>query len=452
MTPSEELPMDAVKFVTNADTVFIGSLYKSNASTAQKYPSHAGMNSRGGLPGFIRISPIDHRTVIVPDYSGNRFLMSLGNIVSSGMASLTFVDFTTGDILYLTGLARVLVGPPALELMPRQACVIAVEVTGYIFVHDAFPMRQAPGSEAERSPYSPKIKYLAGEAGVEGTVAGGRKAQLRSAIHLIDDIAVFRFEVIAKSGAEGLEILPGQAIVLDFMDWVGPPQYRHMADGSPGSINDDRVRTWTVSSAHENQRAIWFEITMREMKGGAVTGALFDVLRSHPHHQFGDPILINNSVISDVVGITGDFFMEQGPIGMLWVAGGIGLTPFLSMLSALVERKTDARGHVVLALAAKDPDVFLGQLNKLVQRMSPSVTLRIDLFTSQENVDNHGLMVARNISFNLHRGRIPTSYWLDAAQERDVLICGPGGFGDTAVQGLRAAGVSPSKIRREGFY
>jgi hypothetical protein len=71
MEPSERLPDDVVKFITDANTVFIASIYKSSSLTAEKYPSHAAMNARGGPPGFMRARPSDGRTVVLPDYSGN---------------------------------------------------------------------------------------------------------------------------------------------------------------------------------------------------------------------------------------------------------------------------------------------------------------------------------------------------------------------------------------------
>ena len=119
------------------------------------------------------------------------------------------------------------------------------------------------------TPYSPKIKYLREES----------EARLSNVVQFAHDIATFRLEVTSKPGARSLQIRPGQAIVLDFMEWIGPPQYLYMADEAPGSINDDRICTWTVSSAHEGEEVTWFESTMREMSGGTVRGTLFDICR-----------------------------------------------------------------------------------------------------------------------------------------------------------------------------
>ncbi|KAL7793742.1 hypothetical protein V8C37DRAFT_85065 [Trichoderma ceciliae] len=451
MTQFERLSNEVIAFITNADTVFIGSVYKSDPVTAAKFPSHTGMNARGGLPGFMRVSPSDGRSVVLPDYSGNRFMSSLGNVESSKQVALTIVSFTTGDVLYLTGRADNLVGPAALEVMVKHASITVMKTTGFIFIRDALPVRQQFGTEVERSPYSPKIKYLVEEPEGQARAVGVHKASLTSATQLSHDLAVFRFKVNSKHGVESIKIRPGQAIALDFMDWIGPPAYQHMANSAPGSVNDDRLRTWTVSSTHEGRDVTWFDLTMREMKGGAVTGALFDVLRRHSLNQWGRPITINEDVVADVVGVTGDFFLGQDNIKMLWVAGGIGITPFLAMFNALSERKTKATGDVVLALSTREPEIMLKLVQSSLRTDLVKVKVRIDIFTSQEHVDMEGID-QKNIHILIHQGRIGLDYWPSVASGRDVLICGPGGFGDVAMDGLRAAGVSDDKISLEGFY
>jgi hypothetical protein len=117
--PSERLTDDVIKFITDADTVSIASIYKSSTLTAEKHPSHAGMNARGGLPGFMRARPSDSRTVVLPDYSGNQNLSSLGNIESTKLDGFTVVYFKSGDVLYHTGTAQALVEAPAFDIMPR---------------------------------------------------------------------------------------------------------------------------------------------------------------------------------------------------------------------------------------------------------------------------------------------------------------------------------------------
>lgn len=454
MTTQERLPQEVIDFITTSDTVFVGSIYRSQIETATDYPSHAGMNSRGGLPGFVRVRPSDGRTLVVPDYSGNRFLMSLGNIQSTGLAGLTFVCFTTGDVLYVTGKAQILVGPPAMEIMAKHASIMTIEATGFSYVKNALPVRQKPGTLPVRSPYSPKIKYLVDEPqAIAAAATDGLKSKLVSAIRYSDDIATFKFNIASRSSGNGLHIRPGQAMALDFMDWIGPPKYSHMADKAPGSINDDRVRTWTVSSAHEKETEgagiTEFEMTMRRMPGGVVTEALFNQLGDFQSHE-PQHVAVSGNVACEISGVTGDFALSKGPAKMLFAAGGIGVTPFLSMFSALSARGNDARGDVVLALAARDPAPFI----KLLEATLPAnlVNVHIDLFTNEDHVDISNLGQRSNVKIQVHKGRIPISYWKTVASDRDVFICGPGGFGDAAMEGLKLTNVPNERIHREGFY
>jgi NAD(P)H-flavin reductase len=392
--------------------------------------------------------------VVIPDYSGNRFVSSLGNIETSGLAGLTIVSFTTGDILYLTGTAENAVGPPALKIMTRHASLTSVNVTGYTFVQDALPVRQQTGTSVERSPYSPKVKYLVEEE--MGSQMGGaaqHKAELQEAVQISSNLAVFKFKVISSPGANDLRIHPGQAIVLDFMDWIGPPQYQHMANSAPGSINDDRVRTWTVSSAHEEQNATSFELTMRELKGGAVTGALFNLLRKDPSNRLGRgrPISFDTPVIADVVGITGGFFMGQGKLNILLIAGGIGITPFLAMLSALAGRGSTAEGDVALVLSTREPEVMVGLMQPALEKMPSTVNIKIAIFTNDSKFDLGSLNTPSQV-ITMHIGRVVPEYWKGFSRDQEVFICGPNGFGESVTDGLRAAGFPLTQIHREGFY
>ncbi|KAJ5319976.1 hypothetical protein PENANT_c040G06131 [Penicillium antarcticum] len=451
LAPRERLPEEVIQFILEADTVFMGTIFNPESSVSQIYPSHAGMNARSGLPGFIRVSPSDGRTVVIPDYSGNRFASSLGNIEASGVAGLTIVSFTTGDIVYLTGTAENIVGPPALKIMARHASLTSVNITGFTFVRNALPVRQQSGTVVERSPYSPKVKYLVEEAESQMGGAQQHKAKLEEAIQISHDLAVFKFKVVSEPGADDLKVRPGQAIVLDFMDWIGPPQYQHMANSAPGSINDDRVRTWTVSSAHEQKNAICFELTMRKVQGGTVTGALFNLLRRQNSKKQDQRTLFDRPISADIVGVTGDFFMGPGKLNMLLIAGGIGITPFLAMLSALAARGSKIDGDVALILATREPEIMVNLMKPALEMMSVAVNINIDIFSHTANVNVEYLnTTCRKII--VHTGRVTPELWKQFPRDKDVFICGPNGFGDSVTDGLRAAGFPLTQIHREGFY
>ena len=454
MDPSARLPDEITEFIQATDTVFLSSIYNAKAEDSIRFPSHTGMNQRGGLPGFVRVS--QGRVVCLPDFSGNRLMTSLGNIEATPLAGLSIVDFETGDILYLTGHAWTLVGDEASALMPRQPVLTTIEPTGYIFVHNALPVRQAPGSEVVRSPYSPPVKYLREEAASSGTVfsSGNQTARIAKIELHSDDLATISFELTDAS--ESLKFNPGQAIALDFSSLLGKPQYQHMAPFAPASVNDDRVRTWTISSAgagSEPQRT--FELTMRQKPGGVVTGALFAIAHKLAAHR---PDLLADTralgIEPSVVGVTGEFTLPHtGEVKVLWVAGGIGVTPFLSMLRALVARGADTRADVVLALSTREPAVMLRLLRSALGDAPPAGRVHLDIFTNADVPALEDVVTAygAGVSAAWHRGRIPATYWAGVVDGREVFVCGPGGFGDAAVEGAKRAGISGDRIHREGF-
>lgn len=82
-----------------ADLFFVAS-YADTPAGRQVDVSH-----RGGKPGFVRVE--DDGALAIPDFSGNRFFNTLGNVVATGLAGLAFLDPATGDLLQLTGAAEI---------------------------------------------------------------------------------------------------------------------------------------------------------------------------------------------------------------------------------------------------------------------------------------------------------------------------------------------------------
>lgn len=85
----------ARRIITSADTFFIATYAKDGADV-----SH-----RGGWPGVLRQNA--NGSLSFPDYAGNRFYNTLGNIEISGRAGLFIPDFTSGEAILLTGKAGI---------------------------------------------------------------------------------------------------------------------------------------------------------------------------------------------------------------------------------------------------------------------------------------------------------------------------------------------------------
>jgi len=94
---------DARAIVARADTFFIASQHLGEGSDPR---NGIDISHRGGRPGFLRT--VDAKMLIWPDYRGNAFFNTLGNIAADPRAGLLVVDFDSGDVLQLTGRANVL--------------------------------------------------------------------------------------------------------------------------------------------------------------------------------------------------------------------------------------------------------------------------------------------------------------------------------------------------------
>ncbi|MGE8657107.1 MAG: pyridoxamine 5'-phosphate oxidase family protein [Achromobacter sp.] len=90
--------------IARADTLFVATYADTDAAGRRVDVSH-----RGGMPGFVRI---DGDTLTIPDFSGNRFFNTLGNMVLNPRAGLLFIDFERGDVLQVSGRAEVVLDSP----------------------------------------------------------------------------------------------------------------------------------------------------------------------------------------------------------------------------------------------------------------------------------------------------------------------------------------------------
>ncbi len=86
-----------------ADTFFIATAHQDEGTGAA---GGVDVSHRGGKPGFVRVDS-DH-SLTIPDFSGNLYFNTFGNLELNPHAGLLFVDFTQGNLLYLTGAAEVI--------------------------------------------------------------------------------------------------------------------------------------------------------------------------------------------------------------------------------------------------------------------------------------------------------------------------------------------------------
>jgi uncharacterized protein len=96
----DHLDVAAAQVIERADTFLVASRSRPGAGASYG----ADISHRGGRPGFVRV---DRNVLTIPDFRGNRYFNTLGNLMAEPRCSLLFVDFDTGDLLQLQGTAQV---------------------------------------------------------------------------------------------------------------------------------------------------------------------------------------------------------------------------------------------------------------------------------------------------------------------------------------------------------
>ncbi len=134
------LSSGARAWVQGADTFFIAS-----AAPGARGPDPregVDVSHRGGREGFVRVTEEAGASVLTwRELPGNFAFNTLGNLHASPRAGLAFVDFSSGDLLCLTGEARLLWG--------REDVGVALRVEQAVRLPAAVPLRW---SEPELAP------------------------------------------------------------------------------------------------------------------------------------------------------------------------------------------------------------------------------------------------------------------------------------------------------------
>ncbi len=136
----------AVRILQAADTFFIATAYPGS----DEMRSHGvDVSHRGGPPGFIRV---EDGILSVPDYVGNNYFNTLGNLSVNPQAGLLVADFATGDLLFVAVRVEIVWSGPEVERLPGAKRTMLMKAGRTIFISGA--LRLAWG-EATPSPFLP---------------------------------------------------------------------------------------------------------------------------------------------------------------------------------------------------------------------------------------------------------------------------------------------------------
>ncbi|MDR1890461.1 MAG: ferric reductase-like transmembrane domain-containing protein [Zoogloeaceae bacterium] len=163
-----------------------------------------------------------------------------------------------------------------------------------------------------------------------------------------------------------------------------------------------------------------------------------DGLLSFRIKELGDytarlPATLRTGDGATVEGPYGCFHFESDKPRQIWVAGGIGVTPFIARLEELARQDGKAGNMVDLFYSAHKPDAaFVSQLRRLAD--ASGVTLHL--------IDSE-----RDGKLDVARLCETAPAWKDAS----LWFCGPTGFGHSLRQGLAARGFEAQHFHQELF-
>ncbi|WEZ85715.1 pyridoxamine 5'-phosphate oxidase family protein (plasmid) [Rhizobium sp. 32-5/1] len=406
----EDLPAldDAARsMIAAADTFFVAS-YAHRKDRRQVDVSH-----RGGKAGFVRMG--EDGTLTIPDFDGNLFFNTLGNIVLNGKVGLVFIDYSNGDMLQMTGDAEVILD---------SAEIAAFQGADRLWTFKARKIVRRRNALA--------LRWVFREGGwSESSLMTGDWAQAADRLHAATLATQWRVLSVTKIVEESASI---RSLHLNPSDGAGllphsAGQHLPIRVSIPGA-DKPVIRTYTLSAAPSDGI---YRISVK--RDGAVSRYL------HDHIRVGDTI--------EARAPAGDFTIEENTTRpAVLLAGGVGITPLLAMLRHVVYeglRKQRIRPIILFhAARSKTERPFDREIAELVIAGQGAVRLiRVlsDTDGAREGIDYDA---TGRIDMELLSRHLPFG-------DFDFYVCGPPQFTQSLYDGLRGYNIADSRIHAEAF-
>ncbi|HYF43045.1 MAG TPA: pyridoxamine 5'-phosphate oxidase family protein [Ramlibacter sp.] len=133
--------------LASADTFFVATAHPGAAGSAS--PAHGvDVSHRGGKPGFVKVQG---DTLTVPDFVGNAFFNTLGNLLLQPRCGLLFIDFEGQGLSWISAEAEVVTEGAELRSFQGAQRLVRFHVHGLRRAANALPLRWQPG------PASPEV-------------------------------------------------------------------------------------------------------------------------------------------------------------------------------------------------------------------------------------------------------------------------------------------------------
>ena len=396
------------EMIAKADTFFVASYVDRDNEGRQVDVSH-----RGGKPGFVRIGK--DGVLTIPDFAGNLFFNTLGNILANPRAGLVFADFENGDLLQLSGNAEVILESPEIAAFQGAERLWRFRPTRIVYRQEALPLRwrsRADGS-SPNSLMTGSWDEAAARLRATALAKSWRPFRVARIVEESANVRSFYLEPTDEGGI--IAHASGQHLPI-----------RTKIEGS----DVPAVRTYSISSAPSDGT---YRISVK--REGLVSAHLHGAIRQ------GD--------IIEARAPAGAFTIDAGerrPAVLL--AAGIGITPLLAMLRHVVYEGLRTRRirptWLIYSAHNKSERAFDTELQALAAASGGVVKLVRLLSDTSDSVAGEDYEQQGRVDMTLLSRVLPFN-------DYDFYLCGPAGFMQSVYDGLRGLNVADGRIHAEAF-
>jgi ferredoxin-NADP reductase len=372
------------------------------------------VSHRGGKPGFVRIE--SDRSFVFPDFAGNNHFNTLGNIQLNPKAGILFIDFETGDLVYMTGVADVIWKGEEVRAFAGAERLIRYQAEEVIRVEGNLPLRFGFGD------YSPMLARTGDWTEARERMAAGKERDQFVPYEVYgvkrESETISSFYLRRVDGKSSASYEPGQFLPI-----------RIRIPGEEEAV----IRTYTLSAAPGQGN---YRLSIKR-EGGKAVASTFLHVNARPGFRL------------EAMAPRGKFVLDRSserPVVL--ISAGVGITPMISMLDFIVGEGLRTRNfrRVFFIHGARDgkEQAFGGHVRELASAHE-SVTAHIRLSRPREDdrlgetYDSEG-----RVDVDLLKSVLP----LD---DYEFYLCGPGAFMRELHGDLLSLGVRSERIFTESF-
>lgn len=404
----DHLTEEAIALIRGSDTLFVASYADLDGDPARR---QVDASHRGGRAGFVLV---EGDTLTIPDFSGNLFFNTLGNISETGRAGLLFVDFERGIVLQITGTASVDLDSDRIKAFHGAERLWSVRVVKAIIRRGQIRRRVAL---REYSPNSLLTgSWPEAEAALRAKQLGNQWRRFRVKRIVRESDSIRSLHLVPEDEAGLLPHRPGQHLPI-----------RVQPAGSAAPL----LRTYTLSSAPSDGV---YRISVKRQ------GAASEFIHSH----------VEEGSVLEVRAPDGSFVLDETsrrPIVM--VSAGVGITPMIAMTRHLVYeglRTRFMRQVYFFHGSRRGQDVVFEKELRELERVSNGALKVVRALTQPEPELQPGrdYAIRGQLSVEALKKTLPFD-------DYDFYLCGPAAFMQDIYTQLRGLHVADDRIFAEAF-